>query len=107
MWSTGALAVNRCPSCDFLVQVEWHTCRRCGAPLPLALREGTASLDVARLPARQALKPITRPVAVAAPPAQKTVATAAPTDTLLPHSGPTRDNLLPHGDARRRKRWHW
>jgi hypothetical protein len=106
MWSTGALAVNRCPICDFLVQVEWHSCRRCGAPLPLALREGTASLDVQRLPTRRALEPIKRPVAVASPSLEKVVV-ATPTDTLLPHTGTAKDNLLPHADPRRRKRWHW
>ena len=99
--------MNRCPSCDFLVQVEWNTCRRCGAPVPLALREGTASLDIPRLPNRRALEPIKRPVAVASPPAASVAITSAPTDTLLPHSGDAKDNLLPHAHDRRRKRWHW
>jgi hypothetical protein len=107
MWSTGALAVNRCPSCDFLVQVEWHSCRRCGAPLPLALREGTASLDTPRLPTRRALKTAKQPVAVGSAAPERVTVISAPTDTLLPHAGSSKDNLLPHSDPRRRKRWHW
>jgi hypothetical protein len=75
--------------------------------LPLALREGTASLDIPRLPNRHAIAPIKRaPVAVASPPAERFVVVAAPTDTLLPHAGSSKDNLLPHVDLRRRKRWH-
>ena len=66
--------MSRCPSCDFLVQVEWSACRRCGAPLPLDLREphGT-SPRLPALPARRA--PATGESLPTLPP---------PSDTLLP-----------------------
>jgi hypothetical protein len=99
--------MNRCPSCDFLVQVEWHECRRCGAPLPLALREGTASLETHRLPTRRSIAPAKRPSVVATAPQPSVTVTLPPTDTLLPHAGAAKDNLLPRCGARRRKRWHW
>jgi hypothetical protein len=82
-----------CPSCDFPVQVEWNTCRRCGAHLPLQLREREAALPHTRvLPARD---PIVRRVDFGRVRHEPPPAVHAPSDTLLPHQAPGHAALAP------------
>jgi hypothetical protein len=116
--------MDRCPSCQYPVQVEWDTCRRCGTPLPLALREAAESRVHVQLPSRRAVRPVAavptksvntvRSITTAPGAAARSIALSGPCeDTLLPdgpHSvGRTggADNLLPHGRVNRRRRWHW
>jgi hypothetical protein len=116
--------MDRCPSCQYPVQVEWATCRRCGTPLPLALREAAETRVHAQLPARRPLRPVgvvptktvntVRSITTAPGAAARAIVLTAPAnDTLLPkgaHSdGRTggADTLLPHGRTHRRRRWHW
>jgi hypothetical protein len=94
--------------------VEWATCRRCGTPLPLALREAAETRVHAQLPTRRPLTPNRAVVRIAPVVAPQTILVTAPADdTLLPRGagalGRTggADNLLPHGRAHRRRRWHW
>jgi hypothetical protein len=74
--------VNRCPSCNFPVQIEWSVCRRCGTPLPLELRETSGtSARVPALPRRLT----TRNAAARTTPARPVfTGFETPPDTLLP-----------------------
>jgi hypothetical protein len=75
--------MERCPSCDFPVQDEWHSCRRCGAHLSHDLR--TTALP-RRMGGRAGVETATRPVVTGPPPLTRAVvATARVRDTMLPH----------------------
>src|SRR6478672_3271462 len=102
-WDVAMVAGNiHCPSCSFPVQVEWSTCRRCGTPLPLALRESASvPARASVLGVRRAVRPVSAPPASSLPPTRS----RAPGDTLLPGRrnapGPAPhgpDTLLPADD---------
>lgn len=89
--------MDLCPSCNFPVQVEWTECRRCGAKLPLALRDPPGrSRRLPPPPARRALAPSGNGAGTTSPPDRR-----PPADTLLPRAAgppgvtPGRDTLLP------------
>jgi hypothetical protein len=101
--------MERCPSCDFPVQDEWHSCRRCGAHLSHDLRDPALP---PRIGSRPGVRTAGRPVVTGPPPLTRTVVAAAPVrDTMLPHrvgtAGITRaskpgDTLLPRMAGMRR-----
>jgi hypothetical protein len=91
--------MERCPSCDFPVQDEWNTCRRCGAHLSHEPR-------MPSLPQRPGVRTPTRPVVTGPPPHTRAVVATAPIhDTMIPRRAeltPTKpgDTLIPRAVRR-------
>jgi hypothetical protein len=89
-----------CPSCNFPVQVEWNTCRRCGTRLPFALRESSSvPAPASALGVRRTVSSVSASPASPLPPNRS----RAPGDTLLPgrtspKAGLGPDTLLPAED---------
>jgi hypothetical protein len=101
--------MERCPSCDFPVQDERHSCRRCGAHLSHDVRDPALPQ---RIGGRPGVRTAGRTVVTGPPPEIRTVVATAPVrDTMLPHhvgtAGITRaskpgDTLLPRMAGMRR-----
>ncbi len=85
--------MNRCPSCDFPVDSEWRSCRRCGARLVVSIER----VAMPPAPSRRTAPRVSAraPVSDTLLPGAPAVAAPRPTgpDPMLPPPAPARAHV--------------